>query len=182
METIIHHAAERHQLHPVHVNFKIPSEVHNSLERAAIDDKLSLNALVNQILSRYVSFEKTTVDEPVLIPKFLFAELIKAFPEEQAKAAGALLGAKLRQDFAFHGIRQDSQAILNFHLRQMGAYSRWYNLEVSRTDVRIRAALLHGYGQNWSAFLTQYYQSAIKAVTGADPRIEHEGGTIVITF
>jgi hypothetical protein len=182
METISHHAAERHQLHPIHVNFKIPSEVHDVLEKVTMEDKISLNALVNQILSKYVSFERAMVDEPVVVPKQLFAELVSTFPEEQAKAVGTFLGAKLRRDFAFHRINQDSEAILNFHLRQMGTYSGWYDLEVSRTDARIRAALLHEYGQIWSAFLTKYYQSAIRAVTGAEPRTEQEGGTLVITF
>ena len=182
METISHRLAERHQLHSIHVNFKIPSEMYNTLQKAAMEDNLSLNALVNQILSKYVSFERTMVDEPVLLPRQLFAELIKAVPEEQAKATGTLLGATLRRDFAFHGINLDSESILNFHLQRMGEYSGWYDLEVSRIDARIRAALLHEYGQNRSAFLTKYYQSAIRTVTGADPRIENEGGALVITF
>ena len=159
METITYRPTERLHSRNIHVNFKIPSDVHDSLGKAAFDDKISLNGLVNQILLKYVSFDRAITNESVVVPNQLFVEMIRAFPEEQAKCIGLILGPKLRQDFAFHGVDQDSEAILNFHIEQMGAYSGWYNLEVSRSDSRIRAALMHEFGKNWSTFLIKYYRA-----------------------
>ncbi|MGA2666381.1 MAG: hypothetical protein ABSF83_15705 [Nitrososphaerales archaeon] len=148
----------------------------------ALEDGMSLNGLVNQVLSKYVSFERAIAHESVVVPSQLFAEMAKAFPEEQAKSVGSKLGPKLRQDFAFHHINQDSEALLNSHFEQMGAFSGWYRLEASRSESHIRVAVMHEFGLTWSKFLIKYYQSAIQAVTGAEPQIEQEGDILVITF
>ncbi len=166
----------------VHVSFRIPSEAKAGLERDAKKRDINLNALVSQILVKYVTFDRIADQvEAVYLNKLLFVGMLDKIEEVEMERLGRNLGPRLiKKTFAFLNLEFDIDGLIVHYFRPLSTYSRWYDFDVAGSGANRKLMFEHPYGLKWSAFLKQYLGGIIKSATGNDPRITTDEELVTI--
>ncbi len=167
-----------------HVSFRIPIELRTSLEEEGKRRNTNVNALVNQILGRYMAFDRKADDErAVVLEKITFERILSQIPAEVLADIGGDLGPKIvKRLLAFYAIQPNLSSLVESYFEPMGSFSGWYHFRMSRTGPNPTLVFEHDNGPGWTAFLERYIAGVITSVLGIQPRIEANDSFVVVRF
>jgi len=163
-----------------HVSFRIYSEVMTTLDREAERLRVSVNSLVNQVLSNYTAFNRIVEHmQAVPLNRALFTQMLEAIEISAMERIGRELGPKIvKQTFKFLNLDYDVDNLIKHYFQPVSMHSRWYVFNVAGSGSNRRLMFEHPYGPKWSVFLKGYLGGIIKSITGSDPRITVEDGLV----
>ena len=160
--------------------FRVPQESLKRLDAEAKNRDVSVNALLNQMLTKYLTFdlfgEKAN---PVVIAEATLLAMMDRLTPEQMEQAGTIAGSKVLSSlFAHYNIKPTLDSVLEYHIRPMSKYSRWYSAKYHEEEQKI--ALHHTFGLKWSYFLKGHVGASIRSVLKIEPKIEISESSVVI--
>jgi hypothetical protein len=117
----------------VHVSFRVPSEVKAGLDREAKRRDINVNSLANQILAKYVSFDRIAEHvEAVPLNKSLFTGILDKIEADQLERLGRDIGPRLaKSTFTFLNMDFDLDSLILRYFEPVSMYSRWYSFNVA---------------------------------------------------
>ncbi len=168
----------------VHASFRIPLDLKEKLETEAEAKNDNLNALVNQVLAKHVTFDLMAEHTgTIVLEKLLFSEIIDRVTTDELEAIGKELGPKVvNQWYGFLNIRNDFDSLIRHYFRPMSAYSGWYRFNSVGSGSSQRMMFEHEYGPAWSAFLKQYVAGTIKSIMEVEPKVTTKEGLVILHF
>ena len=144
------------------ISFRLDPHVIDKLSKSAREDKITLNALVDQVFDNYVNWDRMSTKAGWLLVK---NDVLKLFIEnlnERTLARLATRAAKI--------VMKDT--LLSFSgkidLESWISVTRYRSLksnfvyQESRTDDMIKIVITHGMGPKWSHFHKIYYMQMLK--------------------
>ncbi len=168
----------------IHVSLRVPAGLRNQLNDEAKHRNITLNSLINAVLSKYLAFDKI-VESTKAIPLSgaFFRELLEITSTEQMENIGEKLGPMVvRQSFAFLDIDFNLDNLIKYYFEPLSVHSGWYMFNNSFEGASRKLMFRHSHGPNWSAFLKRYIANIILSATGSEPEIAIEDGMLTFTF
>jgi hypothetical protein len=168
----------------VHVNFRINAGYMTDLEEEATKRDMSLNAFVNHVFARFLSFDRATEESQrvVLRKEFLVHVVSLISAEEFDELARNLSVTVLKPDLVFSGSATSMNDLVKNYFLPMGMYSGWFRARVIKTPMGHKLILQHEYGPKWTIFLKEYYSVAIRSLIDDGVKIVAEDGVLEIHY
>jgi hypothetical protein len=165
-----------------HVSFRVRSKTMTVLKTEADRLGVSVNSLVNQVLSNYALFNRIVEHmEAVPLNKALFTAMLDAIEMSEMERIGKELGPTIvKSTFRFLGLDFDLDSLIEHYFQPVSMFSRWYVFNVAGSGSNRTLMFAHPYGPKWSAFLKTYLAGIVNAATGSEPRITVEDGLVTV--
>jgi hypothetical protein len=127
---------------------------------------VSVNSLVNQILQRYVLFDRWGDKEgSISITQQMFLRIQKEVTEEILARAGAESGPlDMINVMSMMGLPLNYDSFVSLLLDHYGRYSRWFSCFHHPQRGLDIFHLQHNFGRGWSIYLKNYFRSALSAL------------------
>ncbi len=160
------------------ISFRVDPHIIDELNEAARDDRITLNALVDQVFYNYVTWDRKARSGWILIKKETLRSLIESMDEKKIARLGVRAAKIVMRDtlLSFSGkIDLESWLLVTKHrsVRSDFAYQE------SRDRDEIKIVITHGMGPKWSLFHKAYYMQMLKDL-GRKTRVESTDNTLVI--
>jgi len=167
----------------IHVSLRLPERLRNQLKKEAKHRNITLNSLINAVLSKYISFDKI-VEGTNAIPLNgpFFREWLEITSTDQMESIAKNLGPKVvRQSFAFRGIDFNLDNLIEFYFEPVSAHSGWYLFNTYFEGTSRKLIFKHSHGPKWTAFLKLYVASILRSATGTEPEVTIEDEILTFT-
>ncbi|MDE1725727.1 MAG: hypothetical protein KGH89_00490 [Thaumarchaeota archaeon] len=164
------------------ISFRVDPHVIDGLNKAAKDDRITLNALVDQIFDNYVTWDrKATKSGWILVKNNVLKLFIENIDEKKIARLGIRAAGIVMRDtlLSISGkIDLESWLLVTKHrsMRSDFAYQ-----ESKSNDDGIKLVITHGMGLKWSLFHKWYYLQMLKDL-GKKADAEYTANTLVINI
>lgn len=160
--------------------FRIPERVYNAMRKEAKEKRVSLNALVTQILYAHVFEDMPAVNQMfVAMPKSLYSEILSQISEGGARQIGQLCAQGVAKSLmlAKHGeITTETIAERLRAFAERGGYGEYS--EVSEGGRRI-ITIMHGFGSKESVSVAAFAEALFQMI-GLRPKVTTTEAAVVI--
>ena len=162
--------------------FRIPSSIARVMMEEARRREVSANSLLNQLLARFVNFERF---RPRLDVACLNSAVLKSLAKHLDRSVlakeGERLGAGSIDFLKISGRPIDPESYCFFVQKILGDYAGWFTYEAQQTGNLMRLVLHHRYGRGWSTFLHSYLNSALRKMS-VQGRVELTSDVLEVSF
>jgi hypothetical protein len=167
----------------IHVSLRVPERLRNQLKEEADDRNITLNSLINTIISMYISYNKILeVSDAMSFSGAFFQEWLEITSADQMEGIAKKLGPKVvRQIFAFQGVDFNLDNLIRYYFEPLSANSRWYLFNIHFEGSSRKLIFRHSHGPKWTAYLKPYYAAIIRSATGVEPGVTVEDGVLTFT-
>jgi hypothetical protein len=164
-------------------SFRLDEQALSTLNDEAEKQKISPNALLNQILLDYCIFYRYLKHIPTItMTQELFANIIRDCPEENVRLYGKQSGSTMAKDiFGVVGLDFNREN-LAFYLEEIsGRYANafTYNHHINDCGKDV-FHLRHNLGEKWSIFLSEEISTLIESCSGEQVKKELTKNTVTI--
>ena len=145
---------------------RIKKESDLVLETEADRHGLSVNALVSNLVDRYVdSLRFFQSGGMVSISSETLIALLNTMDDEEVALVSSSRGpARVGDSLMQRGMKVSYDSVLWFISQILGQYNGWFRCDYNRGDVSDRLHLSHSYGYKWSVFILNYVNSILTKV------------------
>lgn len=161
------------------ISFRLDPHIIDKLGQAAKEDKITMNALVDQIFDNYVHWERKAAKIGWILIKNDILRLFMENLNEKTLAKLAKSAAKMvmRDTLLSISTKVDLESWL-FVTKNRSLKSNFVYREV-RDDNQTRIVITHGMGPRWSLFHKIYYKEMLNDL-GVKSTVEDTPNTLVI--
>jgi hypothetical protein len=152
------------------------------LEKEAERRHISVSALLNQMVLKFVFTDRHYVEGiAITLPSRTFASLIERMREEDVAELGYNTGLTIPEDrFLMRGVPPDYKSVIWFIEVILDKYNGLFQCVHHETRDRAFLHLRHGFGENWSHFLSNYMVALFKSVLDLDVRTELREDSVTV--
>lgn len=162
--------------------FRVDENWDRVLEEEAERRDISVSALLNQIVHRFVLTGRYYDDGlAVVLPDKTFASIIERVQEVDAAELGHNTGLTVPEDrFLMRGIKPNYESVIWFIEEVLDRCNGLFSCVHHETREGTFLHLRHDLGENWSRFLGSYMVSTFKSLLGIDVRTELREDTVTV--
>ena len=164
-------------------SIRIDDGVYATLQKEASSKSVSMNNLVNQVLNRYVEFDRfVSKFQFLFFHKNLVLRGLQGFNEKDVRGVGNGVGAAFAKDaFLTMGLPFNKDSMKYFIETVVSGYKNFGKCERHPVGTKELFYLRHDLGPKWSAFLSGYVSGAFKSVLGQELVVESLGDGVSFT-
>lgn len=162
--------------------FRMPLDYDKILEEEAKAHGITVSALLNQMIRRYVMISRFTERAPTITMSYsTFAPLLNSIPDKElteiAKNTGAIVP---EEGLLRHGRKLDFDSVNYFIDTVYGRYGNWFDSNQSIIDGKERLHLTHQLNQKWSLYLGSFMAKMFMSILDMEPRIETRPNSVTL--
>lgn len=164
-------------------SIRVDDEIIGIIGEEAESKNLSDNALIENILTKYVVFDRHFEDYPLLV---IFQSILTSFLEkislEDISEIGYRHGLTTPKNiFLMEGLSEPSlESVLWFLENDQSKYSKWFNFHYHEVKNGHIIHLTHTAGAKWSCFLSAYMKGMFKEMLGLEISVDESPSFITI--
>lgn len=163
------------------ISFRLDPGIIEKLNKAAKEDRITLNALVDQVFDNYVTWDRRAAKSGwVLIKNGVLKSFIESLDEKKIARLGIHAAKIVMKDtlLSFSGkIDLQTWLLITRHRSVRSGFA----YQESESDDGIKIVITHGMGSKWSLFHKWYYSQMLKDL-GKKTDVEHTPNTIAINI
>jgi hypothetical protein len=165
-------------------SFRLDSDILEALDAESARRGTSVNNLTNQILRKWVNFDRYVLDFGyITFSVHDFLRWLNATDEEMLRHLGQDTGRRFPKDLIlFTGQRVDLKSCIRFVENIFCDYMRWATYHNSSNDKEYVITLRHNYGNKWSTTLQSVLQSMFENNFQIHPRFTITDSTVLMTI
>jgi len=163
----------------VNGTFRVSRETYDAIRREALENRTSVNTLLNQILwTHFFSEWPSLKPKQVAMSTLTFSEIMSRLPDDDAKRIGGLVAQRNWKSHMLPRYGAVTIDILAEFLRdfaQRGGYGSYYELQNHERIITIK----HDLGFRGSIFIAAYEETLIK-LAGFGARIDTTENEVIL--
>ena len=164
-------------------SIRIKRDLQQTLERDAASRGISVNALVNAILTRYSEWDRFTEKFGVVtLAKTGYAAMFDAVPDEELDRLAERIGGSNPRDMTLFWFKKLGMDAFAQYLHLIARYARTIEYEMDRQGADVTLLIRHDGPPRQSRYLLHFFTAAIHSVVGAVPRSQSGRNSIVLRF
>jgi len=142
---------------------RIKKESDLVLEKEAERHGLSVNALVSNLIDRYVdSLRFFQSGSMVSMSSETLIALLDTMDDDEITSVSSSRGvARVSDNLLQRGMKVNYDSVLWYICQILGQYNGWFRCDYNRGDASDRLHLSHSYGYRWSVFILNYVNSVL---------------------
>lgn len=162
---------------------RIPDEMDRLLRKDAADKRMSVNALVNSIFTKYLEWDRYAERFGyVSVGRELLATVLEAADEDQIARAGDGLGGHLIKQFMLFWFKRVSVDAFLDYVSIVCKYGGVMKCELEQEGRDHTITAIHELGMNWSIFLKHFIDSGLRSSLGIAAEFDLTKNTVVCRF
>ena len=163
------------------ITFRVPEELLDFIRQEALEQKVSLNTVVNQILTKHYEWDAFAQKYGfVSYPPEYYKDILETADENGLSQKGLESGPQSRNYVLQRWKKADIETMLEA-FRISSKYSGLGNLEMKKEGSRFQLYIHHGFGRKHSIYVKSLLESAILAA-GSTPTSEITANSIIVEF
>jgi hypothetical protein len=165
-------------------SFRLDADILEALDTESARRGTSVNNLTNQILRKWVNFDRYLQDFGYII--FSVHDFIRGFnliSESSVRSLASETGKRFPKDLIlFTGQKNDLKGCIRFVENIFCDYMRWATYHNSSTESEYVITLRHNYGNKWSIALEGILEAMFTANVGVTPKFTVTESTVLMTI
>lgn len=162
---------------------RITPELEGLLQRDAKLKRISVNALISSIMTKYAEWDRFRERfEGIVITPRGFSAILESVDDEKVERLARELGSALSREFILLVSKNINVETYLAHLSLLCRYGGFAHFEVENEGREYTVTLLHTMGQKWSNYLTSFIDENMKTDLNIVPRFEVKKNAVVIRF
>lgn len=162
-------------------SIRITPAVADVLTEEAHRRGISVNAVVSQVLTKYVEWDRFADRFGfVTITRDGYRKLHDALPEKDFDQIADAAGSTYPKEIALFFFKRLGVESFIEYLNLSSRYAGWVEVDVRRVPGSIDIALRHGLGERYSRFLARYIAAAAREIARVPARTETHAGSVVL--
>jgi len=165
------------------LTLRLETNLLESLKKEAQSKDLTLNAMINKILNRNISYDNNVnAVHCITMSHDLFHEIIKGISHNEIQEIGKHGPKIARKLFSISGIEYDLYHIIHNYFTILSKYCGWFEFSHKEQNGKYRLVFSTGKDPKWSIFVQSYVKSILDSlkITGING-LEYDG-IIVFEF
>ncbi len=166
-------------------SIRITKELDNILQKDAKAKRISLNALIGSIMTKYAEMDR--YDErydTITLKQESFSSILQLIEDDKLAEVAGKLGSLIPKQFLFFWFKK---ADLETFLRYLSLVCRYngfgeYEVDIDDAGRTYTITLIHNMGEKWSVFLRNWLEQGMKTTAGIIPKIDISKNTLVARF
>lgn len=137
----------------------------NELKKWADSKGLSMNALINEVLTKNIFFYRYVSEhECMIIPSTIYSDMIYTLPEKTlVDLVSRTISEMVQSIFAHNNISYTMDNMVKFYFESVGLWSGLYNIFKRYSDMGSTSLVFeHKYGIKWSKIIAQSISNLMK--------------------
>ena len=181
---VTHVKEPTHRVKTVTRTFRLDENLHKMLEEEAAKEKITVNSFLSRIIWNYQKRCQFCLHyNLMLMEPMVFKTLLDNLTEEALKQTGASLGPIVfKENLARLGMPLNKKAVETVLTEGMGAWTKWFDADVTETNERRAYYLHHTLGKKWSIFLKSFFEQALTELLDLKVPIEMTENSIFFTL
>jgi len=165
-------------------SFRLDADILEALDMESARRGTSVNNLTNQILRKWVNFDRYVQDFGyVMFSVHDFLRGLNVLSESEIKSLSAESGRRFPKDLIlFTGQKNDLRNCIRFVESIFCDYMKWATYHNSSTDSEYVITLRHNYGAKWSIALESMLQTMFETNVGVKPKFTVTDSTVLMTI
>jgi hypothetical protein len=162
----------------------LDADILDALDMESARRGTSVNNLTNQILRKWVNFDRYLQDFGyIMFSIHDFLRGLNSFEDSTVQAIASETGKRFPKDLIlFTGQRNDLKTCIRFVENILCDYMRWANYHNSSTESEYVITLRHNYGNKWSVALESVLATMFETNCGVKPRFTVTESTVLMTI
>lgn len=154
-----------------------------TLKKEAQNKDLTLNALINKILNRNISYDNNVnAVQCITMSHDLFHEIIKGLSYDDIQEMGRNGPKIARKLFSISGIEYDLYHIIHNYFAILSKYCGWFEFSYKEQYEKYRLVFNTGKDPKWSVFVQSYVKSILDSLKIIGIKGLEYDGIIVFEF
>ena len=166
-------------------SIRITKEIDDMLQKDAKAKRISLNALIGSIMTKYVEMDRYNERyDTITLKQESFSSILQVVEDEKLTHVAKEIGSLIPKQFLlFWFKRSDLETYLRY-LSLVCGYNGFAKYEIGIDDSRrnYTITLIHNMGEKWSNFLKNWLELGMKVTAGIIPMIDSTKNTVVARF
>jgi len=165
-------------------SFRLDADVLESLEIESARRGTSVNSLTNQILRKWVNFDRFLQDFGTLtVSVHDFIRVINSFDDDILRMLASESGKRFPKDLIlFTGQKNDLKSCIRFVETTLCDYMRWANYHSTSGENEVVITLRHNYGSKWSIALESMLSSMFDTNAAVAPKFTVTDSMVLMTI
>ena len=162
---------------------RIGKHLDNVIQKDSKEKRMSVNALISSILTRYAEWDRNTERFGFLtLTRETFSGILGTADDEKLVAAARELGAKVPKEIILFWFKkmnlENFLAYILMTCRYGGVAECKYESEGKNHTITVH----HEYGKKWSLFMKHFFEEGLRAGLGLEATFELEENSVVGSF
>lgn len=164
------------------ITFRVPAEVLEFVRQEATEQKVSLNTVVNQILTKHYEWDAFAQKYGfVNLPPEYYKDILEATDGDVLARLALQSGPQSRDYILFHEKSADVESMIHA-FRIAAKYSGLGSLEMKREEPKYQLYVHHRFGEKHSIYVKNLLGSVISSIVGTTPTTEMTANSVVVAF
>jgi hypothetical protein len=165
-------------------SFRLDADILDALDMESARRGTSVNNLTNQILRKWVNFDRYLQDFGyVMLSVHDFLRALNSLDDNTIRNLAMETGRRFPKDLIlFTGQKNDLKTCIRFVETIICDYMRWANYHNSSTDSEYVITLRHNYGNKWSIALESMLATMFETNVSVRPRFTVTESTVLMTI
>ena len=163
---------------------RISQEIDDVLRKDAESRGISFSSLVSEIFTKYSEWDRLANKFGVVtLSRGAFRSMWEIVGKEKAVSIGREGGSKAATEVAHFWFKKLNTKTFFSLIELFSKYTKYYEYEVeSRGDREYTITLHHDINEAYSAYLENWFKSAIESFVGVTPKCNVSPNSVVVTF
>ena len=168
---------------PTRIALRLQADLHDALMEEAHKRDLTMNALVNRILSRNVYYDNNVnVVQCVTMPHELFLEIINQMQPHGINEIGKGGPRIVQKLFSLIGIRYDLEHVIENYFVILEKYCGWFEFSHKEQLGDYRLVFCTGNDPKWSVFVHAYVKNILNSLKITSVNDSIQDGVVIFEF
>jgi hypothetical protein len=168
---------------PTRVTLRLQTDLHDALMKEAHKRDLTMNALINRILSKNMSYDdNVNVIQCVTMPQELFLEMMNSIPQNSINEIGKSGPRIVKKLFSLIGIQYDLKHVIENYFVILGKYCGWFEFSHKERFGDYRLVFYVGKDPKWSVFVHAYVKDILNSLKVISMNDSIQDGIVIFEF
>jgi hypothetical protein len=162
---------------------RITQELDKLLQKDAQAKDVSVNALINQIITKYAEWDRLVEKFSfVSIASETFRSILKEVDDKKLENIARDLGSSMPKAVTLFWFKKLNLETCLKTISLFGKYSRLHVNEIELNEENCIITFHHGLGSKWSIFMRYFISQFVKSAVGTVPQTDVTDDLVVVSF
>jgi hypothetical protein len=162
---------------------RISENMDTLLKKDAVSKKITTNALIQGILSKYLEWDRFAEKYGFIsLTQDTFRTVLDKIDDEKLVEASRELGSRVPKDLLLFWFGKTGVNGFLKYLTLVSDYAAFANFEIAREGSQYIITAHHNLGLKWSDYLKGFLETGLKSTTGIEGSAEISRNSVVLSF
>lgn len=162
---------------------RITKALDNLLRKDAKAKRITVNALISSIMTKYAEWDRYNERFGVIsVKRDAFKSILGAIQDDKLVRVSKEIGVQIPKQFILFWFKKTNLETYLEYMSLVCRYAEFAQYEVDTDGTNYTMMLLHDLGEKWSLFLKNWIEQGMKTTVGIIPLFDVTKNSVIVRF